>query len=93
MATYGTAAVRELIDDADEEYPISVDRLVREHALANVDIDPKGNSIMLGELLGSADVTEFTSEDDLDRKLGPVFERLREERHTSLLGRLIRVFT
>ena len=93
MGTHGTDAVRRVIDDSDLEYPVPVDRLVREHALVNVDIDAKGNSIMLGELLNQSGVNEFTDEDDVDRKLSPVFERLHAERHTSLLGRIIRIFT
>ncbi|HKJ57716.1 MAG TPA: hypothetical protein VKA37_00675 [Halobacteriales archaeon] len=93
MGTHGTDAVRRVIEDSDLEYPVPVDRLVREHALVNVDIDAKGNSIMLGELINQAGVNEFTDEDDVDRKLSPVFERLHSERHTSLLGRIIRTFT
>jgi len=93
MGTHGTDAVRRVIEDAGLEYPVTVDRLVREHALANVDIDAKGNSIMLGELLNRARVSEFADGDDVDRKLSPVFERLRAERNPSLVGRIIRIFT
>lgn len=93
MATYGIDAVTRLIDDADLEYPVSVDRLVREHALANVDIDEDGNSIMLGELMNAADVREFADEEDVGRKLAPVFDRLREERQATLIERLVGIFT
>lgn len=93
MATYGIDAVTELIEDADVEYPVSVDRLVREHALANVDIDEEGNSIMLGELMNVADVREFADEEDVARTLAPVFDRLREERQVTLLDRLVGIFT
>ena len=93
MGTHGTDAVRRVIEDSDLEYPVAVDRLVREHALANVDIDAKGNSIMLGELLNQAGVSELVDEDDVDRKLAPVFERLRAERNPGIVARIIRIFT
>jgi len=93
MGTHGTDAVRRVIEDSDLEYPVPVDRLVREHALVNVDIDAKGNSIMLGELLNQAGVSELIDEDDVDRKLAPVFERLRAERNPGLIRRIVRIFT
>ncbi|WP_101296997.1 hypothetical protein [Halegenticoccus soli] len=88
--THGPDAVHELVEDSGWSYPVSVRRLEREHALANVQLDERGNSIMLAELLSGADVDRFESREDLDRKLRPVFEAERKERATGVIGRLKR---
>lgn len=86
--THGPDAIHELVEESGWSYPVSVRRLEREHALANIQLDEKGNSIMLGELLADADVDRFESREDLDRKLGPVFERESEARRSGILGRM-----
>lgn len=91
--THGTDAVVELVDETDLSYPLSVRRLLAEQALANVELDAKGNSLTLSELLGSTDLREFESEADLRRKVEPVVERHRAERHRTLLDRLVGLFT
>lgn len=93
MDEHGVDAVAAIIDDAGWSYPVSTRRLLNEHALRNVEIDAKGNSMMLGELLDPGDVREFTSKTDLERKLEPVFERHRAERRTGLLAKLRGLFT
>lgn len=93
MDEHGVDAVAAIIEDAGWSYPVSTRRLLDEHALRNIEIDARGNSMMLGEVLDPSDVREFTSEDDLERKLKPVFERHRAERRSGLLDRLRRIFT
>lgn len=92
MTTHGVEAVQDLIEESEVTYPVSTRRLLREHALANVEIDGKGNSMMLGEVLGPTDIREFSSEADLEQKLEPVFERHRAERRRSVFDRLKRIF-
>lgn len=91
--THGTDAVVEVIEEGELTYPVSVRRLLGEHALANIELDAKGNSLTLSELLGSTDLREFESEADLRRKVEPVVERRREERHRGLVERLVGLFT
>ena len=85
---YGPDAVHELVEESGWTYPVSANRLDREHALANVQIDEKGNSIMVGELLSAAEADRFESREDLERKLGPVFERESRSRRKGILGRM-----
>lgn len=90
--THGPDAVHELVEESGWTYPVSVRRLEREHALANVQVDEEGNSIMLAELLSQADVDRFESRADLDSKLGPVFESESQRRNVGIFGRIKRTF-
>lgn len=90
--THGPDAVHELVAESGWSYPVSVRRLEREHALANVQLDEEGNSIMLAELLSQADVDRFESREDIGSKLGPVFEAESERRNVGLFGRIKKTF-
>lgn len=90
--THGPDAVHELVEESGWSYPVSVRRLEREHALANVQVDEEGNSIMLAELLSQTDIDRFESREDLDSKLGPVFESESERRAVGVFGRIKRAF-
>ncbi|MFC6734233.1 MULTISPECIES: hypothetical protein [unclassified Haladaptatus] len=89
---YGPDAIIELIDEAGWTYPVTVRRLESEYSLANVQVDAKGNSIMLAELFLDADVDRFESEADLRRKLEPIFKAESKSREKSLVGRLKQTF-
>jgi len=54
--------------------------------MANIIIDENGNSMMLSELLVEADVQRFESQEDLQRKLGPVCEAESSARQTGSSG-------
>ena len=86
--THGPRKVAELIEEDGWSYPVSVTRLEREHALANILIDENGDSMMLGELLAQGDIDRFEDEDDLYEKLEPLFERERERRSVGLVGKI-----
>lgn len=90
--THGPDAVHELIEESGWTYPVSTRRIENEHALANLHIDEKGNSIMLSELLVDANVDGFDSYEDLKHKLEPVFERERQARRVGIIGRIKRAF-
>lgn len=85
---YGPDAIHELVEESGWSYPVSVNRLDREHALENVQLDERGNSIMVGELLAAADAERFESREDLERKLGPVVERESRSRRKGIFGRV-----
>ena len=89
---HGPDAVHELIADAEWSYPVSADRLERNYALENVQIDERGNTMMLSELLVAADVERFEDRKDLARKLAPVCEAESEARSPGIVGRLKRTF-
>lgn len=92
MMSYGPDAVHELVVESGLSYPVSVRRLEREHALANIEIDEDGNSAMLAELLAETETDSFDSEADLRAALEPVIEREREARRTGIVGHLKRTF-
>ncbi|RDI70121.1 hypothetical protein [Halopelagius longus] len=89
---HGPDAVHELVSESGWSYPVSVRRLEREHALANVQLDEDGNSIMLAELLSETNVDRFESREDLEAKLGPVFESESQRRKVGFFGRIKRTF-
>lgn len=86
--THGPQKIAELIEESGWSYPVSVTRLEREHALTNILIDEKGDSMMLGELLAQGDIDRFEDEDDLYEKLEPLFEQERQRRSVGLLGKI-----
>lgn len=88
--THGPDTVHQLITESGWSYPVSVRRLEQEHALANVQLDEKGRSVMLTELLSDADIDRFEDHTDLRRKLEPVFEREIESRRVGIIGRIKR---
>jgi hypothetical protein len=90
--THGPDAVHRLVDDAGWSYPVSAERLERNYALENVQIDERGNTMMLSELLVAADVDRFENREDVERKLAPVFEAESEARDSGIVGRLKRTF-
>jgi hypothetical protein len=90
--THGPAAVHELIEESGWSYPVSVRRVEREHALANIQVDKKGNSIMVAELFAQTDVDRFEDREDLERKLEPVFEAESERRKVGIIGHLKKTF-
>lgn len=89
--SYGPDAVHELIQESGWSYPVSRNRLEREHALENIQIDSKGNTIMLAELLGKTEVERFESKEDLEEKLGPVCKEESRRRAGGIIGRIRRM--
>lgn len=90
--TYGPDAVAELVEESGLRYPVSIERLEREHALANITVDEKGNSIMLAELLAKGDVDRLQSKEDIHDQLGPIFEQVKEERRSGIIDKLKKTF-
>ena len=89
---HGPDAVHELIEESGWSYPVSVRRLEREHALANVQLDEEGNSAMLSELFAHGDIDRLESRSDLDEKVGELVEQELAARKTGLFGRIKRTF-
>jgi hypothetical protein len=86
---HGPDAVHELIEESGWSYPVSVRRLEREHALANVRLDDRDNYIMLGELLADVEGNRFESREDLQRKVGPIVEERSRARRSGVLARVV----
>lgn len=86
----GTQEVHELVEDAGWEYPVSVRRLRDEYPLENIEIDQRGNSMLLSELLAELDTDRFDSRSDLERTVGPVLERESERRRVGWIGMIKR---
>lgn len=85
---YGPDAVHELVEESGWSYPVSANRIDREHALKNIQLDERGNFIMVGELLAAADADRFESREDLERTLGPACERESRARRKGILNRV-----
>lgn len=92
MNEQGVEAVAKLVADAGWSYPISTRRLMNEYALYNIELDNRGNTLMLGEIVDPHEMREFTSRADLEEKLRPIVEQHRAERQTGLIGRIRRYF-
>lgn len=90
--TYGPDAIAELVEESGLRYPVSIERLERDHALANITVDEKGNSIMLAELLAKGDIDRLQSEEDLHTQFEPLFEQVKEERRTGIIDKLKQTF-
>lgn len=91
--TYGTDALHELIEESGWSYPIKMQKLEQEHALADIEIDEAGNSIMLAELLEGIDVNQIESREELERLMDPVIEQEVEDRRSGLIGKIKRAFS
>lgn len=89
---HGPEAVHELIEESGWSYPVSVRRIEREHALANVQLDEDGNSAMLSELFARGKFDRFESRADLDEKVGEVIDEELAERKTGIVERIKRTF-
>ena len=90
--TYGPDTVAELIEEDGMTYPLTVAQLERGHALTNVQIDKKGNTMMIGELLEDIDTNRFEDENDLRKSFEPAFEAERERRNVGILGKIKQLF-
>jgi hypothetical protein len=86
--THGPKKIVDLIEESGWSYPVTTTRLERKHALTNIRIDERGNSMMLGELLAKGDIDRFEDEDDLYVKLEPLFEAERRERNVGIIAKL-----
>lgn len=89
---HGTDALHELIEDADWSYPVKLQKLEQEHPFANIEIDEKGNSITLVELLEHVDAKQIESRKDLERLFAPVFEQETQARQSGVIGKIKRAF-
>lgn len=90
--THGPDAIVELIEEHGMTYPISAARLEREHALANVQIDEAGNSMMVSELLEAVETDRFENENDVREAFAVAFEAERERRDTGIFGTIKQLF-
>lgn len=90
--SYGPDAVHELIEDSGMSYPVTVRELEREHALANVQLDSRGNTAMLSEVLANGDFKRFESREDLDEKLGEAVRAELASRQTGWVAKLKATF-
>jgi hypothetical protein len=90
--THGPDAVHRLIEDSGWSYPVSVTRLEREHPLANVTMNERGDSIMLVELLSEVEADSFGSRSDLEATLEPIFEEISRDRNPGVVTRVKRLF-
>jgi hypothetical protein len=86
--SYGVEAVAELVAGSRLSYSVSVRQLRDEFALTNVNIDERGNSMMVAGILGQTDADRFMDREDLLETLEPLFEVERKERQPGILGRV-----
>lgn len=90
--SHGPEAVHELIEDSGMSYPVTVHELEREHALANVQLDSRGNTAMLSEVLANGDFDRFESREDLQEKLDDAIRAELADRQTGWIAKLKSTF-
>jgi hypothetical protein len=88
VVEFGIAALAASLDSREIDYPITTERLAREHGDVTVPVDVSGHEIRLEEALDKAGSGEFDSEADLLDALHPVFESEREAVSRSLVAQL-----
>lgn len=91
--THGPEAVHELIEESGLSYPVTIRRLEREHALANVQLDEKGNTAMLSEVFARGGFDRFESRSDMEEKVGSAIDAELAARKTGIIARIKRTFT
>ncbi|MFB6192239.1 MAG: hypothetical protein ABEI11_02825 [Haloarculaceae archaeon] len=90
--SYGPDAVHELVEDSGMSYPVTVRELEREHALANVQLDSRGNTAMLSEVLANGDFDRFESRQDLQEKVEEAIRVELADRQTGWIAKLKSTF-
>ena len=89
---HGPDAVHELVEESGWSYPVSARRLERKHALSNVQIDERGNTAMLGEILARGKFDQFEDREDLREQLRPAFEAELDSRRSGVTDRIKSIF-
>jgi hypothetical protein len=90
--SHGADAIHELIQKSGMSYPVTVRELEREHALSNVQLDSRGNTAMVSEVLANGDFDRFESQQDLQEKLEGAIRAELAERQTGWVAKLKSTF-
>lgn len=69
-------------------FPITASELRNEHGEIEIPYNASGNTVTLREVLEEVDRTDFDTETELLNAAHPVFERLRAQNPSGLLGQL-----
>jgi hypothetical protein len=88
VVEFGIAALAASLDSREVDYPVTAERLAREHGDITVPVDAAGHEIRLEEALDKSNAQEFDSEAALLDALHPVFESEREAVSRSVLAQL-----
>jgi hypothetical protein len=85
---FGIAALDARLDGADVEFPATRAELQSSLGDESIPYDASGHTVRFGEVLTEAGEERYDSESDLLERVHPIFERHREQRSNSLVGRL-----
>ena len=88
VVEFGIAALAASLENREVSYPVTADRLAREHGDITVPVDAAGHEVRLEAVLDQAGASEFASEADLLDALHPVFESEREAVSRSVVAQL-----
>jgi hypothetical protein len=88
VVEFGIAALAATLESREVDYPVTADRLAREHGHLTVPVDASGHEIRLEQALEKTSTDEFDSEADLLDALHPVFESEREAVSRSVVAQL-----
>lgn len=75
--TFGIAAMDEVLEDADVEFPAETDQLLAAIGDRSVPYDPAGNTVQLRTVIEETDRRRFESRRELLNALHPAFEERR----------------
>ncbi|MFB6112068.1 MAG: hypothetical protein ABEJ35_05970 [Halobacteriaceae archaeon] len=92
LIEFGIAALEPKLSESDLTYPATTADVQRALGDVDVEYDAAGNSVALSTVLERAEQDHFDSERELLNALHPVFEDLRNNSSSGVLGWLRSLF-
>ena len=85
---FGIAALDARLDEAEVDWPVTDDGLLRALGDQSIPYDASGSEVALSDVLERVPARQFESETELLNALHPVFEEHRANSTRSVLGQL-----
>ena len=85
---FGIAALDARLDEAEVDWPVTADELLRTLGDQSIPYDASGSEVALSDVLDRVPAREYDTETELLDALHPVFEEYRANSTRSVLGQL-----
>ncbi len=85
---FGIAALDARLDEAEVDWPVTDDELLRTLGDQSIPYDASGSEVALSDVLDRVPAREYDTETELLDALHPVFEEYRANSTRSVLGQL-----
>lgn len=86
LVEFGIAALDAELSEADLDFPATAAEVRAALGGTEVEYDPAGHTVTLGEVLDRVETGRFETEQELLEALHPVFEDLRANRSPGIIG-------